>query len=102
VLENSNVEVIAMTNGDRIIPSVVSFRAGLRLIGKPAKEQFIVNPENTIFSIKRLMGFRYSDPILQNELKRLPYTVVAKDNHPYVAIDQKGKRDLYSRKRYQR
>jgi molecular chaperone DnaK len=76
VLEGGEPVVIPTAEGGRLCPSVVGFtKTGERLIGAPAKRQAIVNPENTIFSIKRFMGRRYDE--VEEERKRVPYKVVA-------------------------
>ncbi|MEN3002706.1 MAG: molecular chaperone DnaK [Armatimonadota bacterium] len=76
VLEGGEPVVIPTAEGGRLCPSVVGFtKTGERLIGAPAKRQAIVNPENTIFSIKRFMGRRYEE--VEEERKRVPYKVVA-------------------------
>ncbi len=76
VLEGGEPVVIPTAEGGRLCPSVVGFtKTGERLIGAPAKRQAIVNPENTIFSIKRFMGRRYDE--VEEERKRVPYKVIA-------------------------
>src|SRR6185369_13687590 len=76
VLEGGEPVVIANSEGSRTTPSVVAFtKNNERLVGQTAKRQAIVNPENTVFSIKRLMGKAYSEA--KDEAKRLPYQVVA-------------------------
>lgn len=76
VLEGGEPVVIPTAEGGRLCPSVVGFtKTGERLVGAPAKRQAIVNPENTIFSIKRFMGRRYDE--VEAERKRVPYKVVA-------------------------
>jgi len=76
VLENGEPTVIANAEGQRTTPSVVSFNKNKeRLVGLPAKRQAVVNPENTVFSVKRLIGQSYAD--VKNEVDRLPYDVVA-------------------------
>ena len=76
VLEGGEPVVIPTAEGGRLCPSVVGFtKTGERLVGAPAKRQAIVNPENTIFSIKRFMGRRYDE--VEEERKRVPYKVVA-------------------------
>jgi heat shock protein 5 len=77
--------------GSRITPSIVSFAQDRKLVGEGAQAQVTLNPENTIFAIKRLMGLRYSDSELANELPRLPYKIVSVDDHPYVEVEYKGK-----------
>jgi heat shock protein 5 len=96
VYQNNRVDIIANELGSRITPSVVSFGASRRLVGDPAKHQMTVDPANTIFAIKRLMGLRFSDKTLQDEIKRLPYKVVNQDNRPYVEVQFKGERELFS------
>ncbi len=81
VVEGGEPKVIPNVEGERITPSVVAIsNTGERLVGRPAKRQAIVNPENTIFSIKRLMGRKYTDPEVQRALKILPYKVDAAPN----------------------
>jgi molecular chaperone DnaK len=77
VLEGGSVTVIPTAEGGPLCPSVVAFtKTGERLVGQVAKRQAIVNPDNTIFSIKRLMGRRYDDPEVQRAKKVLPYKIV--------------------------
>ncbi len=76
VLENGEPVVIANAEGNRTTPSVVAFNKNKeRIVGQSARRQAVVNPENTIFSVKRLMGKSYTEA--QNEAQRLPYQVVA-------------------------
>ncbi len=75
VMEGGTPTVITNPEGGRTTPSVVAFtKSGERLVGQVAKRQAITNPENTIYSIKRFMGRRYSE--VQNEIKMVPYKVV--------------------------
>ena len=96
IYQNGKVEIIANDMGSRITPSVVSFSEKERLVGEAAKLQITDNPKNTIFAIKRLMGLRFSDDEVQNEVKRLPYKVVNKDNRPYVEVEFRGEMKLYA------
>jgi molecular chaperone DnaK len=81
VMEGGEPKVIPNAEGERITPSVVAIsNTGERLVGRPAKRQAIVNPENTIFSVKRLMGRKFDDPEVQRALKILPYKVDAAPN----------------------
>jgi len=76
VLEGGEPEVIVNAEGSRITPSVVAFtKSGERLVGGPAKRQAVINPENTVYSIKRFMGRRYEE--VETERKRVPYKVVS-------------------------
>jgi molecular chaperone DnaK len=92
VLEGSEPTVIANAEGGRTTPSVVAFtKEGERLVGQVAKRQAVTNPENTIYSIKRFMGRRYSE--VTEEAKMVPYKVVEASNGD-VRIEARGK--LYS------
>ena len=81
VMEGGQAKVIENAEGMRTTPSVVAFLpSGEILVGQPAKRQAITNPENTIFAIKRLIGRRYDDPIVEKDKKLVPYKIVAGDN----------------------
>ena len=82
VIEAGEAEVVESAEGNRITPSVVAVntRSGERYVGQTAKRQAVTNPENTIFSVKRLMGRRFEDAEVQDVSRRLPYKVVAGDN----------------------
>ena len=75
IMEGSQPVVIQNSEGQRTTPSVVAFTdKGERLVGQPAKNQMITNPENTVYSIKRFMGRRH--PEVVEEIRRVPFTVV--------------------------
>ena len=77
VMEGSAAKVIENAEGARTTPSMVAFtESGEILIGQPAKRQSIVNPENTIFAIKRLIGRRYDDPMTRKDKGMVPYKIV--------------------------
>ncbi len=82
VMEGGEPTVIPSVEGSRLIPSVVAVnpKTGERMVGQVAKRQAIVNPENTIFSIKRFMGRKFNDPEVQRAMKVVPYKVVAAPN----------------------
>jgi molecular chaperone DnaK len=81
VMEGGEPVVIPNAEGSRITPSVVAIsRSGERLVGQVAKRQAITNPENTIFSIKRLMGRKFDDPEVQRTMKMVPYKIVRAPN----------------------
>jgi len=81
IMEGGDPVVIANQEGSRTTPSVVAFTdKGERVVGQIAKRQAITNSENTIFSIKRLMGRKFSDPEVQKDLKILPYKIVENKN----------------------
>ncbi|MBQ3727878.1 MAG: molecular chaperone DnaK [Spirochaetales bacterium] len=79
VMEGSEPVVMANSEGQRTIPSVVGFTAkGDRLVGQPAKNQIVTNAENTVYSIKRFMGHKYNE--VPNELSMIPYKVISGPN----------------------
>ncbi|GFP87106.1 luminal-binding protein 5 [Phtheirospermum japonicum] len=86
VYKNGKVEIIANDQGNRITPSWVAFTDTERLIGEAAKNQAALNPERTIFDVKRLIGRKFDDPEVQRDMKMLPYKVVNKDGKPYVQV----------------
>ncbi len=88
VMEGSEPVVIANSEGDRTTPSVVGFTDSDRLVGKPAKNQMVTNPENTVYSIKRFMGRKYHE--VSEELKMVPYKVVAGAGDE-IKVDIRGK-----------
>jgi molecular chaperone DnaK len=92
IMEGGKPTVIINSEGSRLTPSVVAFtKTGERLVGQLAKRQAILNPENTIYSVKRFMGRRYSE--VTSEVRNVPYKVVAGPNDA-VRFDIMGK--LYS------
>ena len=81
VMEGSNARVIENTEGARTTPSMVAFaKDGERLVGQSAKRQAVTNPENTLYAIKRLIGRRFDDPIVQRDVKASPFKIVKGDN----------------------
>ena len=91
VMDGNEPSVIANSEGDRTTPSVVAFKGDERLVGKPAKNQMVTNPENTIYSIKRFMGRKFHE--VAEEIKMVPYKVTSGANDE-IKIDINGK--LYS------
>ena len=76
VFQNDRVEIIANDQGNRTTPSYVAFTESERLIGDSAKNQCAVNPENTVHDAKRLIGRKFDDPIVQNDMKTLAYKIL--------------------------
>jgi len=81
VMEGGDPKIIPSAEGGNLVPSMVAIgKGGERLVGELAKRQSIVNPENTIFSIKRLIGRKFKDPTVQDDMKRLPYKITEASN----------------------
>jgi heat shock protein 5 len=90
VYRNGHVDIVANDQGNRITPSWVAFTDDERLVGEAAKNQAPLNPQRTIFDIKRLIGRRFDDEEVQRDVKYLPYKVVNKGGKPYVEVPMKG------------
>eukprot|EP00177_Eucheuma_denticulatum_P005506 GFKZ01010010.1.p1 GENE.GFKZ01010010.1~~GFKZ01010010.1.p1 ORF type:complete len:642 (-),score=155.80 GFKZ01010010.1:243-2168(-) len=95
VLENGNVEIIPNDQGNRITPSYVAF-AEERLVGDAAKNQAAMNPLNTVFDVKRLIGRRYNEPTVQRDKKLLPFRIVGKDDKPHVEVEINGEDKVFA------
>src|SRR5512136_3057126 len=81
VMSGGEPIVIPTAEGERLLPSVVAVNKNHeRLVGRVARNQAIINPENTVFSIKRFMGRKYDDPEVQRTLQRVPYKVTKAPN----------------------
>src|SRR6202453_743009 len=81
VMEGSQAKVIENAEGQRTTPSMVAFTpSGERLVGQAAKRQAVTNPENTLFAIKRLLGRRFDDKVVQQNAKNVPYKLIKGDN----------------------
>src|SRR5262249_28609751 len=91
VMEGSTPRVIENAEGMRTTPSMVAFTDdGERLVGQPAKRQAVTNPERTIFAVKRLIGRRYDDPMVEKDKKLVPYKIVRAGNgDAWVEVDGK-------------
>jgi molecular chaperone DnaK len=91
VMEGSAPRVIENAEGMRTTPSIVAFTDdGERLVGQPAKRQAVTNPERTIFAVKRLIGRRYDDPMVEKDKKLVPYKIVRAGNgDAWVEVDGK-------------
>src|SRR5882724_5997155 len=92
VMEGGKAKVIENAEGARTTPSIVAFTSGGEvLIGQPAKRQAITNPENTVFAIKRLIGRRYTDPMVERHKGLVPYKIVPGENGDGW-VEARGKR----------
>merc|ERR1712216_1080582 len=96
VYKNGRVEIIPNDQGNRITPSYVAFDGDERFIGDSAKNQAAINPTNTVFDVKRLIGRKFTDDTVQKDIKLLPFEITSKDGKPYIEVDVKGARKMYS------
>ena len=95
VMENGEPVVIQNAEGGRTTPSIVGFTSkGDRIVGAPAKNQMVTNPKNTVYSVKRLIGHRFSE--LQGEATKLPYKVVDNGSDCRVEVEEAGTSKQYS------
>jgi molecular chaperone DnaK len=81
IMEGGKPRVIENSEGDRTTPSIVAFsKDGEVLVGQPAKRQAVTNPQNTLFAIKRLIGRKFEDEVVQRDIKMVPYKIAKADN----------------------
>ena len=90
IYRNGTVEIIPTEQGDRTMPSYVSFTSEERLVGTPAKNASVSNLNNTVFDAKRLIGREFNDPKLQQMLPHFPFKVLNKNNKPYIQVEYKN------------
>src|SRR5580658_1724617 len=92
IMEGGKPRVIENSEGDRTTPSIVAFsKDGEVLVGQPAKRQAVTNPHNTLFAIKRLIGRKFDDEVVQRDIKMVPYKIVRADNGD-AWVDVQGKK----------
>ncbi|KAK5134649.1 Heat shock protein ssb1 [Meristemomyces frigidus] len=94
--EGAGVEIIANEQGSFTTPSFVSFTSEERLIGEAAKNQAAMNPENTVFDVKRLIGRRFDDPTVKKDIESWPFKVTDDDNSPKVQVQYLGETKIFS------
>ncbi|MBG6502571.1 molecular chaperone DnaK [Pseudomonas aeruginosa] len=81
ILENGNVKVIENAEGARTTPSIIAYtNDGETLVGPPAKRQAVTNPQNTLYAVKRLIGRRFEENVVQKDIQMVPYSIVKADN----------------------
>ncbi|KAI9302514.1 heat shock 70 kDa protein [Cunninghamella echinulata] len=96
VQKNGRVEIIANDQGHRITPSYVAFTDDERLIGDAAKNQYAANPERTVFDAKRLIGRRYNDKDVKNDMKHFPFKIVNKNGAPNIQVAVKNQDKVFT------
>ena len=90
VFRDDRIEIIANDQGNRTTPSFVAFTDTERLIGDAAKNQVAMNPHNTVFDAKRLIGRRYGDAEVQSDMKHWPFKIIEKNGKPVIEVEFKG------------
>ncbi|KXJ70642.1 hypothetical protein RP20_CCG022856 [Aedes albopictus] len=96
VFQHGKVEIIANDQGNRVTPSYVAFTDTERLIGDAAKSQVAMNPKNTVFDAKRLIGRRFDDPTVQADLKHWPFSVRNEGGKPKICVEYKGESRVFT------
>ncbi|RMJ27843.1 heat shock [Aspergillus sp. HF37] len=95
VFRDDRIEIIANDQGNRTTPSFVAFTDTERLIGDAAKNQVAMNPHNTVFDAKRLIGRRYNDAEVQADMKHFPFKIIDKEGKPAVEVEFKGEQKQF-------
>ncbi|BGP01852.1 Heat shock protein SSA4 [Rhodotorula toruloides] len=96
VWQNDRVEIIANDQGNRTTPSYVAFTDTERLIGDAAKNQVAMNPHNTVFDAKRLIGRKFADAEVQSDMKHWPFKVIDKSGKPIISVEYKGEQKEFT------
>ena len=95
IFQHGKVEIIANDQGNRTTPSYVAFTDTERLIGDAAKNQAAMNPTNTVFDAKRLIGRRFDDETVQKDIRLWPFKVISgKDKKPSIEVEYKAERKV--------
>ncbi|ODO07200.1 hsp72-like protein [Cryptococcus wingfieldii CBS 7118] len=96
VWQNDRVEIIANDQGNRTTPSYVAFNDSERLIGDAAKNQVAMNPYNTVFDAKRLIGRKFADADVQADMKHWPFKIVDKAGKPVIQVEYRGEEKSFT------
>ncbi|KAJ5595867.1 hypothetical protein N7450_002325 [Penicillium hetheringtonii] len=96
VFRDDRIEIIANDQGNRTTPSFVAFTDTERLIGDAAKNQVAMNPHNTVFDAKRLIGRRFADAEVQSDMKHWPFKVIEKATKPVIEVEFKGENKQFT------
>merc|ERR1712213_138218 len=96
VFQHGKVEIIANDQGNRTTPSYVAFTDTERLIGDAAKNQVAMNPNNTVFDAKRLIGRKFDDPTVEQDKKHWPFKVINESSKPRIVVEYKYEEKTFS------
>ena len=95
VFQHGKVEIIANDQGNRTTPSYVAFTDSERLIGDAAKNQVAMNPNNTVFDAKRLIGRRFDESTVQSDMKHWPFCVISENGKPKIQVEYKAEKKTF-------
>merc|ERR1712003_469817 len=93
--KNDGVEIIANDQGNRTTPSYVAFTDSERLIGDAAKNQVAMNPSNSVFDAKRLIGRKFDDSAVQSDMKHWSFDVISDGGKPKIKVEYKGEEKTF-------
>ncbi|KKY28860.1 putative hsp70-like protein [Phaeomoniella chlamydospora] len=96
IFRDDRIEIIANDQGNRTTPSFVAFTDTERLIGDSAKNQVAMNPHNTVFDAKRLIGRKFNDAEVQADMKHFPFKVTSKGDKPVIEVEYKGEQKSFT------
>ncbi|KAF4341254.1 heat shock 70 kDa [Fusarium beomiforme] len=96
IFREDRCDIIANDQGNRTTPSFVGFTDTERLIGDAAKNQVAMNPQNTVFDAKRLIGRKFADPEVQADMKHFPFKIVDKGGKPNIEVEFKGEKKTFT------
>ncbi|PVI02848.1 heat shock protein 70b [Periconia macrospinosa] len=96
IMKNGKVEIMVNDQGNRITPSWVAFTDEERLVGDAAKNQYASNPHRTIFDVKRLIGRKFNEKEVQNDIKHFPFSVVNKGGQPRIKVEVQKEEKIFT------
>jgi len=96
IFRDDRIEIIANDQGNRTTPSFVAFTDTERLIGDAAKNQVAMNPHNTVFDAKRLIGRKFADPEVQSDMKHFPFKIIDRGGKPVIQVEFKGETKTFT------
>lgn len=93
---NDRVEIVPNDQGNRTTSSYVAFTETERIVGDAAKGQVAMNPHNTVFDAKRMIGRRFDDPMIQQDIKHWPFKVISRENKPFIQVHYRGESKVFA------
>ncbi|KAK7438576.1 Hsp70 chaperone [Stygiomarasmius scandens] len=96
IWQNGHVEIITNSQGSQKTPSYITFTDTECVIGDAARDQMIEDPNNIVFDVKRLIGHKFNDPEVQQDMRHLPFNIINKGNRPYIQVEYHGSKKEFS------